>query len=167
MFISAASHGAVTESDQETRGAASVEADNLAAAAESVDIADRSPKASANDRDVKLACRLALRFSDDFRRGRSDDSSLAVENVDGRLKSLTWKSLPESGRCDDKHTMNFHSKGFGEFVLAFAESADRKVVAIRGGWQLAPLAGAGGECLYERLSEDRFQLVACVQTFVS
>ena len=169
MFIPAPSHGAAIKSDQQARGAGSTEADSLEAISGSADVADRDnlSKAAANARDVKLACRLALRFSEDFRGGSIDNSSMSVEDVDERLKPLRWKSLPESGRCDDKHTMKFHSKEFGKYVLALAESVDRKVVAIRGGWQLAPLAGAGGECLYERLSEDRYQLLGCVQTFVS
>lgn len=63
--------------------------------------------------------------------------------------------------------MNFHSKGFGEYVEAIAESAGQKVAAIRGGWQLDALAGAGGECLYKQLPKGRLKLLGCVRTSVS
>jgi hypothetical protein len=169
MFIPASSHSAAARSDQETREGGNAEADNLEAIEDSLDAADleNSPEASANASEVELACPLALRFPDDFRRSRRDKSPATIDNLDARRDSLRWKSLPKSGRCDDKHTMNFHSKGFGEYVDAFGESADRKVAAIRGGWQLDPLAGEGGECLYEQSPAGLFKLLGCVRTSVS
>ena len=169
MFIPASSHRTSAKPDQSARQEGDLEADNLEAIADSADFADRNnpPEASANADEIELACRLALRFSDDFRRIREGRSVGSVDNLDARLKSLRWKSLPKSGRCDAKHSMNFHSKGFGEYVEAVAESADRKLAAIRGGWQLDPLAGAGGECLYEQLPAGRLKLLGCVRTSVS
>ena len=131
------------------------QADALEAAADAVDVDAAAPAASAGE--VAIACDLAPRFHDDSRKGGA--------GARDRFRALRWKALPKTARCAGREIV-FQPEGFGAFVTDIAEAEGGRYRALRGGWQAAPLAGAGSECLYEK-RDGQWQLVMCVGTWVS
>lgn len=140
------------------------ELEALADAATSNDASEVMPPATAQD--IVLACRLAPGFIAAFESGRRKVTTRQRDAMFDLLKKMPWKTLPARARCGSKGIITFQPRGFGEFVTAIARSTDGRRIAIRGGSQLAPLAGFGGECLYER-GAARLELRGCVQSYIS
>jgi len=78
---------------------------------------------------------------------------------------MSWKALPATVTCGGVRTV-LKPAGFGEFVTEVAQASGGQVVALRGGAQLGPLAGAGGECIYRRTPRG-YAVEVCVQSWIS
>ncbi len=109
---------------------------------------------------VAAACKLFNRYDNDIRNRWE-----RPERLWRRLDAMPWRSLPARASCGGLATA-FHSAEYGTHITAVAQSADGRFVGLRGGIQLAPLAGQGSDCLYARNGQG-FRLIACARTWVS
>ncbi|WP_294293985.1 hypothetical protein [uncultured Sphingomonas sp.] len=140
-----------TVTDQQAR--LERQADALEAAAKSA-VDEKIARASSAE--VSVACDLAVRFHEDSRTGRGDRE---------RFRGVRWKALPKVARCGGDSIV-FQPAGFGKFVTDIAPVEGGRYWAVRGGWQMAPLVGAGSDCLYEK-RDGRWHNVMCIGTWVS
>jgi hypothetical protein len=82
-----------------------------------------------------------------------------------RAGTLEWRDLPKSLRCPDgKRRLN--RKGYGDFLNAFAMSADGMIAAVAGGFLYAPLLGGGGECYFQQ-TDAGWANIGCVHSWDS
>ena len=115
---------------------------------------------------IRIACDLGPRFLKDFDESRRSLKAAEHRALYERIDAMRWRTLPPKADCGDGRTITFQPEGFGAFVTAIAMTADGREVAIRGGWQSAPLAGSGGECLFARVG-TAWRRKGCIQTWVS
>jgi hypothetical protein len=94
--------------------------------------------------------------------GGDDGPAVDYTQVQARAESLRSRAMSEL-ECPAVTPPIFWGS---HFVDAFGLSTDGSFGMIEGGWQSAPLAGAGGVCYFER-SGGTWRLIGCLNSWVS
>ena len=123
---------------------------------------------------MTLSCSSSAQRSDDARDAcaiaalpQKPGSDFGGPDAGAKMKALEgtrWVSppgpRPNEARADWEPCLD--GSGFETFEF----SPDRRFARAYGGWQATPLAGAWGECYYEKLG-DGWRTIACIVTAVS
>ena len=94
--------------------------------------------------------------------GDQDGPALPYDQVQARTESVRWHAMTGLD-CPPGNPPIFWGS---RFVDSFGLTPDGTFGAIQGGWQMGPLAGAGGVCYFAR-RDARWQLVGCQGLYVS
>ncbi len=102
----------------------------------------------------------ASKMGSDHYEGSGEAYDRRMEEV---MASIKWQNGWHWPRCADGKPLSFWSH---YYLDGFGISSDGRAGAIAGGWQAAPLAGAAGQCYFER-RDLTWVLLGCVVTSVS
>jgi len=94
--------------------------------------------------------------------GDQDGPAVSHEQVQAPAESVRWHAMTGLDCPPDNPPILWGSR----FVESFGLSPDGTFGAIQGGWQMGPLAGAGGVCYFAR-RDAGWQLIGCQGLYVS
>lgn len=118
------------------------------------------PIQTASPADAELKRDLCAIHALSERPGFSEMGSEADARRAQQLNTQSWRRIPAGSASLDSGCV----PSFGIAAIQF--SPEHTLAISYGGWQAAPLAGAYGECYYEKVG-DSWRTLACFITGVS
>ena len=94
---------------------------------------------------------------------RSDSLGLGARAAE--LQALRTREVPRHVKCPAGRLRLRQSDRYVDFVDGVGLSADGSLAVLSGGWHVAPQAGGGGDCYFERI-DGSWRLIGCKESWV-